>query len=68
MRVNSDENVSKRPAMTGHIKYHQWGSLVNWGSTQVNSTGVPWALDWGLYMYGYMHTDHAMLQVVTNGK
>ena len=30
-------------------QYHQWGSLVNWGSTQVNSTGVPWAMYWGLY-------------------
>ena len=28
--------------------YHQWGSLVNWESTQVNSTGVPWAMYWGL--------------------
>ena len=31
-------------------RYHQWGSLVNWESTQVNSTGVPWAMYWGLYM------------------
>ena len=30
-------------------RYHQWGSLVNWESTQVNSTGVPWAMYWGLY-------------------
>ena len=30
--------------------YHQWGSLVNWESTQVNSTGVPWVMHWGLYM------------------
>ena len=30
-------------------QYHQWGSLVNWESTQVNSTGVPWVMYWGLY-------------------
>ena len=30
-------------------QYHQWGSLVNWEGTQVNSTGVPGVMYWGLY-------------------
>ena len=30
-------------------QYHQWDSLVNWEGTQVNSTGVPWVMYWGLY-------------------
>ena len=31
-------------------RYHQWGSLVHWEGTQVNSTGVPWAMYWDLYI------------------
>ena len=29
--------------------YHQWQSRINQGSTQVNSTGVYWAMYWSLY-------------------
>ena len=42
--------------------------LVNWGSTQVNSTGVPWVMYWGLYTFTEVRTDHAILRVATNGK
>ena len=49
--------------------YHQWGSLINWRSTQVNSTGVPWVM----YVLGFIYdtgtrTDQAMLRVAANGK
>ena len=30
-------------------RYHQWRSRVNQGSTQVNSTGVYWAMYWAIY-------------------
>ena len=30
-------------------RYHQWWSRINQGSTQVNSTGVYWAMYWSLY-------------------
>ena len=30
-------------------RYHQWQSRINQGSTQVNSTGVYWAMHWALY-------------------
>ena len=30
-------------------RYHQWQSHINQGSTQVNSTGVYWAMYWALY-------------------
>ena len=30
-------------------RYHQWQSRINQGSTQVNSTGVYWAMYWALY-------------------
>ena len=30
-------------------RYHQWQSRMNQGSTQVNSTGVYWAMYWALY-------------------
>ena len=28
---------------------HQWQSCINQGNTQVNSTGVYWAMYWSLY-------------------
>ena len=30
-------------------RFHQWQSRINQGSTQVNSTGVYWAMYWSLY-------------------
>ena len=30
-------------------RYHQWQSRINQGSTQVNSTGVYWAIYWTIY-------------------
>ena len=30
-------------------RYHQWQSCINQGSTQVNSTGVYWAVYWAIY-------------------
>ena len=30
-------------------RYHQWQSRINQGSTQVNLTGVYWAMYWALY-------------------
>ena len=30
-------------------RYHQWQSHINQGSTQVNSTGVYWAMYWAIY-------------------
>ena len=30
-------------------RYHQWQSRSNQGSTQVNSTGVYWAMYWTIY-------------------
>ena len=30
-------------------RFHQWQSRINQGSTQVNSTGVYWAMHWALY-------------------
>ena len=30
-------------------QYHQWQSRINQGSTQVNSTGVYWAMYWAIY-------------------
>ena len=31
-------------------QYHQWQSRIDQGSTQVNSTGVYWAMYWALYI------------------
>ena len=31
-------------------RYHQWQPRINQGSTQVNSTGVYWAMYWALYI------------------
>ena len=50
MRGESDEwewKCDLRELMTGHVGITS-ARLVNWGSTQVNSTGVPWAMYWGL--------------------
>ena len=50
LRGKSGSGKGKRLARvtTGHISITS-GSLVNWESTQVNSTGVPWVMYWGLY-------------------
>ena len=49
-------------------RYHQWQSRNNQGSTQVNLTGVYWALTLGFIYCTRTHTDQAMLTLSSNGE
>ena len=46
-------------------RYHQWWSRINQGSTQVNSTGVYWAMYWTICTVTGTRTDQAMLPLLS---
>ena len=49
LKVRAEVESVQRESDDWARRYHQWQSRINQGSTQVNSTGVYWAMYWALY-------------------